>query len=170
MTKRPTRYDWNRMKADRQTRPLGSPRDAFYEPPSRESGPGRIILPGLLMLAFLCFALFQAVERFPEHVGPLVAATSLETIQGRVTHVRDGDTIEVKGVPIRFGSLDCAERDMREGQHATARMRSLTSGATLTCHLTGRSSYDRRIGSCQLSDGRDLAAVMMAEGLCHRFW
>ena len=158
------------MKADRQTRRPGRPRKSFHRPPLRESGLGSILLPGLLGLAFLGFALFQAAERFPEHLGPLVAATSFKTIQGRVTHVRDGDTIEVEGVPIRFGSLDCAERDTREGQRATARMRSLISGETLTCHLNGRSSYDRRIGSCQLSDGRDLAAIMMAEGLCHRFW
>ena len=29
---------------------------------------------------------------------------------GMVTHVRDGDTIEVRGVPVQIANLDCAER------------------------------------------------------------
>ncbi len=115
---------------------------------------------------------FFAIERFPEYLGPLPGLTALQTIKGPVTHVRDADTIEVAGTPIRFGSLDCAERDTREGQAATARMRELVSGRTLTltCALNGRSSHDRKIGSCRLPDGQDLAAIMIREGHCVRFW
>jgi endonuclease YncB( thermonuclease family) len=115
-------------------------------------------------------AAFHATERFPEYVGPIVTLTATEAITGRVTHVRDGDTIEVAGIPIRFGSLDCAEGDTSEGQRATAKMRGLVVGERLTCHLNGRTSYDRKIGSCQLRDGRDLAAVMIREGYCGRYW
>ena len=40
---------------------------------------------------------------------------SQETIlEGRVTRVRDGDTIEVNGVAIRLSALDCPERGTRE--------------------------------------------------------
>lgn len=170
MTKRPTRGDWNRMKAERRVRVSGASSRAFRYRGSRETDFGSIFVGGLVFLGLLGFGVFEAAERFPEYFGPVVAAASLQTVKGEVSHVRDGDTIEVNGVPIRFGSLDCAERDTREGQRATARMRSLISGETLTCHLNGRSSYDRKIGSCQLSDGRDLAAAMMAEGLCRRFW
>ncbi|WP_216665222.1 thermonuclease family protein [Pseudoruegeria sp. HB172150] len=113
---------------------------------------------------------FQAVERFPEYLGPLVPMTAANGIAGTVTHVRDGDTIEVSGVPIRFGSLDCAERGTVRGDRATARMRELVSGLRLECFLNGRSSYDRKIGSCRLPDGRDLAAVMIREGHCGRYW
>ncbi|NEY92152.1 thermonuclease family protein [Tabrizicola oligotrophica] len=170
MTKRPTRDDWNRMKAERRARVSGTPNRAFRQRRPRETDPGAIFFRGLVLVGLLGFSVFEATERFPEYLGPVVAATSLQTMKGEVSHVRDGDTIEVNGVPIRFGSLDCAERDTQEGQRATARMRSLISGETLTCHLNGRSSYDRKIGSCQLSDGRDLAAAMMAERLCDRFW
>lgn len=115
---------------------------------------------------------FFAIERFPEYLGPSPALTALEIVEGPVTHIRDGDTIEVAGIPIRFGSLDCAESDTREGQTATARMRELVSGQklTLTCALNGRRSHDRKIGSCRLPDGEDLAAIMIRESYCGRFW
>lgn len=119
-------------------------------------------------LGFVLLA--KAPERFPEYLGPIVSLSSTQEIVGRVTQVRDGDTIEVSGVPIRFGSLDCAERDTSEGQNATARMRTLVSDQTLTCHLNGRTSYDRKIGSCRLQDGRDLGGIMISEGYCRRFW
>lgn len=131
----------------------------------------RQITGGLVFATFAAGVLaFKATERFPEYVRPAVSLTATETVTGRVTHVRDGDTIEVSGVPIRFGSLDCAERDTAEGQRATAKMRGLVVGEQLTCHLNGRTSYDRKIGSCQLRDGRDLAAVMIREGYCGRYW
>lgn len=129
----------------------------------------------ILALALAAIALgfvlvHKGAERFPEYLGPMVTVIGAEEIIGPVTHVRDGDTIEVSGVPIRFGSLDCAERGTRDGQRATARMRALVEGQKLTCHLNGRTSYDRKIGSCQLQDGRDLGAIMIREGYCQRFW
>lgn len=53
-----------------------------------------------------------------------------------------------------------------------ARMRELVSRQrlTLSCALNGRSSHDRKIGSCRLPDGEDLAAIMIREGYCGRFW
>ena len=131
----------------------------------------RPIAPAVLMtIGVLGYAGFHLAERFPEHFAPLVKITAFNTVSGPVTHVRDGDTIEVSSIPIRFGSLDCPERGARGGSKATQRMRSLVSGQTLTCYLNGRQSYDRRIGSCQLDDGRDLGGIMIDEGLCRRYW
>lgn len=124
----------------------------------------------LVIIVLIGFVAYKAVERFPEYLGPVVTLTAAKTISGRATRVRDGDTIEVSGVAIRFGSLDCAEANTSEGQRATARMRTLVAGQRLTCHLNGRTSYDREIGSCQMSDGRDLAAVLIQEGYCGRYW
>ena len=39
-------------------------------------------------------------------------------LEGQVTHVRDGDTIEVNGIAIRLSALDCPERGTRDGEHA----------------------------------------------------
>lgn len=124
----------------------------------------------LAALALCAVVVWKGAERFPEYFGPVVAMSSSEELVGRVSHVRDGDTIEVSGVPIRFGSLDCAESGTSAGERATARMRTLVAGQTLTCYLNGRTSYDRKIGSCRLQDGRDLAAIMIREGYCGRFW
>lgn len=87
-------------------------------------------------------------------------------LTGRVTHVRDGDTIEVSGRPIRFAKLDCAELGTPSGNRAKQRMSSLVRGQTVSCRLTGRKSYDRWIGSCSLSDGRDIASSMVQGGVC----
>lgn len=125
----------------------------------------------LVIIAIVAVMLaFKFVERFPDHAGPLPQIAAARTLVGPVSLVRDGDTIVVAGQPIRFGSLDCDERGSINGDRATNRMRSLISGQTLTCHLTGRNSYDRAIGSCVLSDGRDLAGVMIAENVCTRYW
>jgi hypothetical protein len=125
---------------------------------------------GTLGLVFAGFIAYNAVERFPEYLGPVAAATAVQTVSGPVSHVRDGDTIVVAGTPIRFGSSDCAERDTAEGRRASAKMSELVAGHTVTCHLNGRSSYDRGIGSCRLDDGRDLAAQMIGSGYCSRYW
>ncbi|WP_146136679.1 thermonuclease family protein [Aliiruegeria haliotis] len=90
-------------------------------------------------------------------------------LSGRVSHVRDGDTIEVTGTPIRIAALDCAEKGTAQGNAATRRMKQLVSGKRLDCALTGRRSYDRWIGSCRLDDGRDIAAIMISEGACRRW-
>lgn len=132
-------------------------------------GSGYSIVRLLVVLALAGWAVFHAAERYPELLGPVVSGISIETVQGRVSHVRDGDTIEVEDVPIRLGSLDCAEMNTSAGLRAAARMRNLVSGEIVICHLNGRTSYDRKIGSCRLADGRDLGAVMIKEGLCRRF-
>ena len=69
-----------------------------------------------------------------------------------------------------FGSLDCAERGTGAGEAATAAITQIVAGSDLTCHLNGRSSYDRRIGSCQLPDGSDLGGLMITGGHCSRYW
>lgn len=124
----------------------------------------------LFPLGFIAYLTFFAVERFPEYTGPLVKLLAFETVTGPVQRVRDGDTIEVNEIAIRFGSLNCAERDTKDGRRATGRMQSLISGQTLTCYLNGRRSYDRRIGSCRLENGEDISQVLMRERLCRRFW
>ncbi|TRD14540.1 thermonuclease family protein [Palleronia caenipelagi] len=93
-----------------------------------------------------------------------------ELLEGRVTHVRDGDTIEIGATPIRLASLDCAELDTAKGQRAKQRMQKLVAGNHLHCRLQGRQSYDREVGNCQLPDGRDIGAIMIRENYCDRFW
>ncbi len=93
-----------------------------------------------------------------------------ERISGAVTHVRDGDTVELGGVAVRIANLDCAERDRAAGRAASVRMRELVAGQEVTCELEGRRSYDREVGTCALaSSGEDLGERLIAEGTCERW-
>lgn len=95
--------------------------------------------------------------------------TDPTVIDGPVSRVRDGDTIEIGETAIRFAKLDCAERGTVSGDRATQVMTRLVQNAHLTCDLEGRRSYDREIGSCRLQDGRDLATLMLSNGTCERY-
>ena len=88
-------------------------------------------------------------------------------IEGTVSHVRDGDTIEVGGVAVRIANLDCAEADTVAVRAAGERMARLVQGETVACDLEGRRSYDREVGTCALaSTGQDVGEVLIAEGAC----
>lgn len=69
------------------------------------------------------YGLFQAAERYSKHIPQIVEVSALETISGAATYVRDGDTIEVDGVPVSFGSLDCPEATYADGADALKFMR-----------------------------------------------
>lgn len=97
------------------------------------------------------------------------AAVAGGVLIDRVTRTRDGDTIVVGLIPIRIANLDCAEKGSRAGDRATRRAKELVAGETMTCQLEGRRSYDREVGVCALSDGRDFGEVLISEGYCSRW-
>lgn len=90
------------------------------------------------------------------------------TLAGAVTHVRDGDTLEVSGVAIRLMGLNCEELGTDRGQGAASALRRLVAGERLVCDLTGVRTHDRMEGRCALEDGRDLGAEMIRSGDCGR--
>ena len=110
---------------------------------------------------------------------PIIAALILlatpviagEQITGPVTHIRDGDTIEVAGVPIRLNGVAAPETHEPGGQEATAAMARMVDGKTVTCDLNGERSHDRRVGICYL-DGHDIGAAIIGLGVardCPRY-
>ena len=101
--------------------------------------------------------------------NPELASKSRLSLLGRVTHVRDADTIEVSGVPVRIANLDCAERGTTAGERATERMRQLVTLGPFSCQLAGRKSYDREVGLCALADGRDVGEILIQERQCGRW-
>ena len=54
-------------------------------------------------------------------------------VNGYVTHVRDGDTIEVAGVPIRFDGVAAPELSEPYGEQAKLAMRGLVAGHQVRC-------------------------------------
>jgi len=98
-------------------------------------------------------------------------ALAQSILTGKVTHVRDGDTIEVEGVPIRLNGVSAPERGDPFGPEATAFMRDLVDGKPVRCELTGETTYDRQVGTCFL-DGVDISATIIRAGLaldCPRY-
>ncbi len=114
----------------------------------------------LVALAIMLAVLFRS--------GIWTELTPDETFSGVVTHVRDGDTIEVNRRPIRLNGLTCDERGTPLGNQATVAMRELVAGKTVTCDLNGDRTYDREVGRCSLADGGDIGANMISRGLCGR--
>ncbi|HET6522793.1 MAG TPA: thermonuclease family protein [Geminicoccaceae bacterium] len=99
------------------------------------------------------------------------AACGRGALTGEVTRVRDGDTIEVRGVAIRLSGLAAPERGERGGPEATAAMRELVAGRSLRCRLDGSRTHDRCAGVCY-RDGADIAAELVRRGLardCPRY-
>ena len=98
-------------------------------------------------------------------------ALAERTIEGRVTVVRDVDTIVVAGTPVRLNGVDGPETSNRAGREARAFMERLVHGHTVACVLNGDRTYDRWVGVCYL-DGQDIGAVAIANGHaldCRRF-
>ncbi len=99
-------------------------------------------------------------------VSSLLAVTSAladRIIEGRVTVVRDVDTIVVASTPVRLNGVDGPETSTRIGRNARAFMSRLVRGETVTCQLSGERTYDRWVGICYLGE-QDIGAIAIANG------
>ena len=92
------------------------------------------------------------------------APSSPSILNGPVTQVRDGDTIEVDGVAVRLSALDCPENGTRQSDKAT-RIAKQFEGALAWCELTGAKTYDRLVGYCSVG-GSDFGLYMMQNSTC----
>lgn len=103
---------------------------------------------------------------------PAIAVADGPTIlTGTVTHVRDGDTIEVGKIPIRLNGVSAPELDEPLGIASKQFMLDLVDGRNVRCELTGAKTYDRLVGACYLDD-EDIGAAVISEGLaldCPRY-
>ena len=90
-------------------------------------------------------------------------------LTGQITHVRDGDTIEVRDIAIRLNGLTCDERGTALGDRATAYLRSQVLGKTATCSLNGERTYDRLVGRCATEDLGDIGVHLIKQLLCGRW-
>ncbi len=92
-------------------------------------------------------------------------------LTGTVTHVRDGDTIEVGKIPIRLNGVSAPELDESLGQQSKQFVHDLVMGKSVRCEMTGAKTYDRIVGTCYL-DGKDIGATVISVGLaldCPRY-
>ena len=98
---------------------------------------------------------------------PITVSAQAE-LTGQITHVRDGDTIEVGNIAIRLNGLTCDERGTALGDRATAYLRSQVLGKTATCSLNGERTYDRLVGRCATEDLGDIGVHLITQQLCGR--
>ncbi|MAI17313.1 MAG: hypothetical protein CMH04_01465 [Marinovum sp.] len=90
---------------------------------------------------------------------------AVSVLRGTITHVRDGDTFEVNGTPVRISALDCAENTTDEGKKITHFAKQF-KGKEAICELTGATTYDRVVGYCSIN-GVDFGKMMMDETSCN---
>lgn len=92
------------------------------------------------------------------------------TIDGTVTHVRDGDTIEIGSVVIRLAALDCAELGTADGERAKAAMIALVDRQTVSCTDLGPDRYGRTLGQCFKTDDAVTLSEQMVTGRLCTYW
>ncbi|WP_425409233.1 thermonuclease family protein [Hyphococcus sp.] len=100
-----------------------------------------------------------------------MAISSGGEIEGVVTRVVDGDTFYISGTTtrIRLWGLDAPERAHAAGPAATRELKRLAEGRRVTCRKVDEDRYGRIVGQCFLSDGDDIAALMIKSGTAREF-
>jgi micrococcal nuclease len=99
------------------------------------------------------------------------AANDPTIVEGVVTKVRDGDTIEVGKIPIRLNGVSAPELKEPLGPQSKKFMVELVNGKRVRCELNGEKNHDRFVGICYLR-GKDIGAAVIKAGLaldCLRF-
>ena len=102
----------------------------------------------------------------------VISTSAISTdLDGTVTHVRDGDTIEVSNIPIRLTGVSAPELNKPLGIASKKFMRDLVLGKPIHCELNMTKTYDRLVGICYIG-GEDIGASIIKAGLaldCPRY-
>lgn len=80
-------------------------------------------------------------------------------------HVIDGDTIVISGTKIRLAGIDAPELNHPWGKKSKYALIAMCKNQIIEARITEEVSYDRIVASCHLSDGTDLAAELVKQGL-----
>ncbi|MEM7455886.1 MAG: thermonuclease family protein [Planctomycetota bacterium] len=92
----------------------------------------------------------------------------VETITGRVTRVRDGDTIELETedgevLSVNIDSIDAPEWKQEHGPESQRALRAVIFEKQVNVLKTGEDNYGRTLGFIMI-DGRNMAAFMIRNG------
>lgn len=77
----------------------------------------------------------------------------------------DGDTIKVENTQIRLFGIDAPELNHPHGKNAKWALHKLCKGQVVRAEVSQVDDYGRTVARCFLSDGRDLSAEMVKQGL-----
>ena len=103
-------------------------------------------------------------------IQPSVAQAE-RVLEGRVTKVRDVDTIVVSGTAVRLNGVDGPEIKTGIGKEAKLFMQRLVGGRQVRCELNGERTHDRWVGVCFLGEA-DIGEVAIKSGMaldCPRY-
>ena len=121
----------------------------------------------LIVIGLLLSFIEVFVNRNAQASETMINGRTVSVLRGTITHVRDGDTFEVEGTPVRISALDCPENSTNSGQKATQFTKQF-KGKQAVCELTGAKTYDRVVGYCSI-EGKDFAQIMVDKKFC-KFW
>ncbi|MDE2098031.1 MAG: thermonuclease family protein [Patescibacteria group bacterium] len=76
----------------------------------------------------------------------------------------DGDTIKIKGQPIRLAGIDAEELSEPHGIEARKAMTAIIGGGLVTCEDTGERSHNRIVATCRTMIGTDIGQAIVAFG------
>ena len=170
MSKKPTSSPWSKRSVRKSGKKKFTPRVI----PNDRSRRRRFFSPSSNLIVVILIASAFLFLNYMDELG--IGYTDPETgfdkraasvLRGTITHVRDGDTFEVKGVPIRIAVLDCPENNTSEGKTAT-RFAKQFKGKQAICELTGKTTYDRKVGYCSIDD-KPFEEIMVENTSCE-YW
>jgi endonuclease YncB( thermonuclease family) len=95
--------------------------------------------------------------------GAPALADSPLVISGSVTHVADGDTIQIGKHRIRLFGIDAPEMDTERGPAAAESLRRFLKGKPLTCVRVHTDRYARAVCICH-AGGKDVAERQIKTG------
>lgn len=95
----------------------------------------------------------------------LAALLIAGTLSGPPARVYDGDTLTINRQSVRLFGIDAPELKELYGIPSRNYLRALTKGTTITCSLTGKTTYRRVVGKCFLPSGLELNRLMVEGGM-----
>ncbi len=104
-------------------------------------------------------------------VSSATAEADMTVVEGHVTKIRDGDTIEIGPIAIRLNGVSAPEIGEALGKQSKAFIYRLIMGKRIRCELNGEKTYDRLVGKC-FFQGQDIGAELISSGLaldCPRY-
>jgi endonuclease YncB( thermonuclease family) len=111
----------------------------------------------------------------PVATGPAGAWSGLgdDVVRGRVTLVRDGDTVEVRSgdreIRVRVYGIDTPERGQPWSTKAKRFTADLVGNREVVLRVRAKDKYDRTVAEVLLPDGRNLSEEILRAGLAWHY-
>ena len=88
-------------------------------------------------------------------------AAAESKVAGNSAYIRDGNTIEIAGVPIRFDGVSTPDRK-HYGEQSKQSMQGLLASCQARCGPTSTKAYTCFVGTCSIEDGRNFSSPVVS--------